>query len=115
MPFSFPNTTGFGRLPIIMIATLLVVTIFSRAYSTDDIPYYQDQVFVPNIRTVQLYVDPILLSDPVIPLIGTAQLKLEFDDLNGGNMYYYYTIIHCNFDWTKSELSEFDYLRGFRE
>lgn len=115
MSLSVSNPSVFGKLPGFVVATLLAVTFFTRAYCTDDIPYYQDQVFVPNIRTVQLYVDPIQLSDPVIPLIGTAQLRLEFDDLNGGNVNYYYTIIHCNFDWTKSELNEFDYLRGFRE
>lgn len=76
---------------------------------------YHDQVYVPNIKTVQLYVDPILLSDPIIPLNGSSRLHLAFDDLNGGNVNYYYTIIHCNFDWTQSDLNEFDYISGFRE
>ncbi|MGB3075448.1 MAG: DUF5103 domain-containing protein, partial [Chitinophagales bacterium] len=86
-----------------------------HAFAQDDITVYQDQVYVPNIKTVQLYLDPILLSDPVIPLNGSSQLHLEFDDLNGDKRNYYYTIVHCNFDWTKSELNEFDYIDGFRE
>lgn len=81
----------------------------------DDNPVYQDRIFQPNIKTVQLYVDPIILSDPIIPLNGNSKLHLEFDDLNGDKRNYYYTFIHCNFDWTRSDLNEFDYIQGFRE
>lgn len=88
---------------------------YLHAFAQDDITIYQDQVYVPNIKTVQLYVDPIILSDPVIPLGVTSQLHLEFDDLNADKRNYYYTFVHCNFDWTRSDLNEFDYITGFRE
>ncbi|HUM48042.1 MAG TPA: DUF5103 domain-containing protein [Chitinophagales bacterium] len=106
------------RLRFLTVAFLfcfIVMNTFNTANAQDDVPVYQDQIFVPNIKTVQFYVDPIILSDPVIPLNGASQLHLEFDDLNGDKRNYYYTVIHCNFDWTPSELSEFDYLTGFRE
>lgn len=106
----------FLRMPAAVIGLLWLLTLNSQHVSAqDDITVYQDQVYVPNIKTVQLYVDPLLLSDPIIPLKSTVQLHLEFDDLNADKRNYYYTFIHCNFDWSRSELNEFDYLVGFRE
>src|SRR4030095_7648435 len=81
----------------------------------DETNVYTDKVYNPAIRTIQLYVDPIILSDPVIPLFSSSQLHLEFDDLEGDKKNYYYTLVQCNFDWTPSELSPFDYLSGFQE
>ena len=81
----------------------------------DEVPVYTDHVYNPAIKTIQLYVDPIILSDPIIPLGGSSQLHLEFDDLEGDKKNYYYTLIQCNFDWTPTDLSPFDYLTGFQE
>lgn len=76
---------------------------------------WSDSVYADYIKSVQLYVDPLPLSNPVIPLMGNSVLHLAFDDLEGDNKSYYYTIIQCNFDWTTSELNPFDYLQGFSE
>ncbi|WP_340203006.1 DUF5103 domain-containing protein [Ascidiimonas sp. W6] len=40
------------------------------------------------------------------------QLTLEFDDLTANENDYYYKIIHCNFDWTPSDLMKQQYLEG---
>lgn len=98
-----------------ILTALLVLTVFPGLRAEDGSAVLSDKTFVPYIKTVQLYVDPIILSDPVIPLRGASQLHLEFDDLEGDKKNYYYTIIHCNFDWTPSDLSSFDYIDGFRE
>jgi len=82
----------------------------ARAYNDNEV--FSDTILNPDIKTVQLYVDPLMLSNPVIPLRGTAQLHLSFDDLSGEKKNYYYTIIQCNYDWTKSELNSFDFLEG---
>lgn len=47
---------------------------------------------------------------PVINLNETA--TLQFDDLNADEADYYYRIIHCNFDWTPSNLNKQQYLAG---
>lgn len=36
-----------------------------------------------------------------------------FDDLFGNEANYYYSLTHCNYDWTKSQLSINEYLEGF--
>lgn len=36
-----------------------------------------------------------------------------FDDLFGNEANYYYTLTHCNYDWTKSQLTVNEYISGF--
>jgi hypothetical protein len=63
-----------------------------------------------NIKTVAfmqsgLVVTPFfLVNDP---------FQLEFDDLFGNEANYYYEIVHCNYDWTPSDLAKTEYLAGF--
>lgn len=63
-----------------------------------------------NIKTVSL----VQNGQNTIPLFNlTDNFKLEFDDLFGNEANYYYEIIHCNYDWSPSELSRNEYLQGF--
>ena len=39
-------------------------------------------------------------------------IYLEFDDLTASEQDYYYKIVHCDYDWTPSELLKSQYLRG---
>lgn len=49
----------------------------------------------------------------VIPIFRLGDsFQLQFDDLHGDEADYYYTITHCNYDWSKSILPINDYLRG---
>jgi hypothetical protein len=95
--------------------TLLCIVLLQVAAGASGGEAMTDKIYQSNIRTVQLYVDPLVLSDPVIPLRAGTTLRLAFDDLDGGKKYYYYTIVQCNYDWTVSELSPFDYLNGIQE
>lgn len=63
-----------------------------------------------NIKTVS-FVQNGQNSIPIFSLTDTFQL--EFDDLFGNEANYYYEIVHCNYDWTHSELSQNEYLKGF--
>jgi len=45
----------------------------------------------------------IQLGDPI---------RLEFDDLSASEQDYYYRIIHCDYDWTPSQLLKSQYLKG---
>ncbi|MDO4729514.1 MAG: DUF5103 domain-containing protein, partial [Bacteroidota bacterium] len=40
---------------------------------------------------------------------------LQFDDLNADQQTYYYTITHCNADWSASELLKSQYIKGIDE
>ena len=46
----------------------------------------------------------------IVPLGKT--LELNFDDLEGDQKDYYYKIVHCNYDWTPSDLLKSQYLNG---
>lgn len=94
---------------------ILVLQISLPEFSTaqNDGEVFTDKIFIPNIHTVQLYLDPLVLTDPVISLNSPLQLHLAFDDLDPEKKDYYFTVIQCNYDWSPSELSNFDYVSGF--
>ena len=46
-----------------------------------------------------------------IAQIGES-IYLEFDDLLANEQDYYYKIIHCDYDWTPSNLLKSQYLNG---
>jgi hypothetical protein len=91
---------------------LLLLFITSKAFSQT--PYTND-VFKPNIKSVEFYNTQKKPSFPIIKLNSAEQVELEFDDLQGGTKYYYYTIEHCDGDWNSSNLSSNEYLQSFNE
>lgn len=96
---------------------IIFLVLFSfAAKAQEEIPNINN-VYYDDIRSVKFHVDGLPLSPPVVILNSSAKLRLSFDDLNiDGEVYdYIYTIEHCNSDWTKSELTDFEYLDGFLE
>lgn len=77
---------------------------------------YQNAVYQPNIKAVELYNSQQESSFPIIGLrTNNDLLTLSFDDLSGGSKSYSYTIIHCDADWKPSNLSPSEYLQSFTE
>jgi hypothetical protein len=76
---------------------------------------FTNHVFNENIKTVQLYREGWNLSYPVIKLKSDEKLILHFDLLGSNIEDYYYTFIHCNKDWEKSDIYPSDYMEGFAE
>ena len=83
---------------------------------------YDNHLYEPYIRTVQLY--PILnsgksvqaaLNPPVVKLEDNQPLLLEFDCLNPDFQSFRVKIFHCNSDWTPSVLNEIEYLPEFND
>lgn len=77
-----------------------------------------DYAYGFEIRTIQLYppFGPRQNEfNPAVTPLGQQNLKLEFDDLTGQLGSYYARIIHCNQDWTKSDLLDLDYLAQYNE
>ena len=74
-----------------------------------------DKIYADNIHNVKLNYSGNQLAYPIIKLNGADQLDLNFDDLNAGVRNYSYTWQLCNADWTKTILSEFDYIKGFTQ
>ena len=70
----------------------------------------QEEVNPPeNIKTI-VFGGPTEDQFPVIALGET--MKLEFDDITANEQDYYYKIIHCDYDWTPSQLLKSQYLNG---
>jgi len=96
-----------------LIKYIISLCLFSICHSiAAQIP---DAVYLPNIQTVQLYLNDNQLAYPVLNLNGPDKLNLDFDDLDANVKNYYYTYQLCNADWTPVQISSFDYIRGFAQ
>ena len=73
-----------------------------------------DFAYEPQIKTIQLSpgISPLA---PAVTRLGEWNLLLRFDDLRSDRETYYARVIHCNFDWTKSDLADLDYLESYNE
>lgn len=70
----------------------------------------QEEVNPPdNIRSV-IFEGPTGDQFPVVRL--NESIFLEFDDTTASEQDYYYRIIHCDYDWTPSQLLKSQYLNG---
>lgn len=85
---------------ILILASLLSIPSFAAVDDT----VITEKVYVDNIKTVLLHPVGFEPALPVIELDGTDKLMLSFDDLDNDNKFYGYTFIHCNADWTPSQL-----------
>ncbi len=76
---------------------------------------YTDKIYKNNIQTALLQVNQSALSYPIVNLHDPEPLILSFDDFNGDFVRYEYRLIHCNADWTISDITDFDYIDGFTQ
>ena len=76
---------------------------------------YNNHIYQSQIHTVLLHPYGFELGEPILDLQKTDTLILSFDELDSDYKNYYYTLIHCNADWTPSDLLESEYLEGFSE
>jgi len=82
-------------------------------YVNDNVLRYDDYVYKSNIKTVQFHESSWDYAVPVIALNGGEQIELSFDDLDSDQKQYSITFVHCNADWTPSDLMSSEYLNGF--
>jgi hypothetical protein len=108
--------------PLTVLLLLLLPGFFHVARSQQPDDYYrsgyiryEDFIYRPNIRTVVFEMANLRLSDPILELGSSEKLVLTFDDLDGDFKYYSYTIIHCNADWSPSNLLSHEYIGGFTD
>src|SRR5688500_3437952 len=73
-----------------------------------------DTGYEPEIKTIQLHPQNAP-SEPAVTSLGKWDLLLEFDDLRNARDTYYARIIHCNHDWTKSDLQDLDFMTVYNE
>lgn len=80
---------------------------------------YQDRVYEPTIKTVQLYPSGNSIESTLAPAVKDINegpdLRLEFDDLRDDADYYFVYFIHCNADWSVSGLRPTMYMKAYNE
>ncbi len=94
---------------------ICLMIIISRPVQVCSQQVYKDTVMKENIKTARIYRDKDALSYPVMTLYSPGHLLLSFDELGNNAKDYYYTIQHCNVDWTASNIFYNDYIEGFEE
>lgn len=91
-----------NKRAILLVFIFSFFKLFSQAEKEVAPPY--------NIKTVTF----VQNNQNAIPIFKLGEsFELQFDDLYGNEANYYYTITHCNYDWTPSQLSINEYLNGF--
>ena len=76
---------------------------------------YKNETYNQQIKTLLCHKIQDELSLPLLNLNAEDQLLVSFDDLDADIKDYYYTIIHCNSDWTASDLMQSEYISGFTD
>ena len=74
---------------------------------------YRTQIFHPSVKTLQVNVLGQKMGLPIIELNGSEQLQLSFDEMSHEAHSYTYKVMHCNADWTLSNLTSNEYITGF--
>ena len=74
-----------------------------------------NKVYHPMIHTLQAIVNDDWLHDDVITLGTDDWVTISFDHFTHDYHRFTYKIVHCNADWTPSDLFEVDYMDGFND
>lgn len=91
---------SFNTLRIVFLLSL-AGPVFSQVYEEVNPP--------DHIKSI-MFKGPTEDQFPVVK-IGEP-IYLEFDDLSASEQDYYYKIVHCDYDWTRSSLLKSQYLKG---
>ena len=114
---------NFRKLSLISYITILIFLVQHATSATKDINKkleYIDKIYEDQIKTAILFHADNIKATPLypaaIPLFQRIPLVLKFDELYTDDADYYKAkIIHCNLDWTASNLSELQYLNEYNE
>lgn len=102
-------------LLFILLMSISSVNAQDDDYVKDNFIRYQDWIYKPSIKTVQLRETSYELAPAIIEFGTDQKLELSFDDLDGGFKNYNYTLIHCDANWTPTDFVQTEYLSGFFE
>ena len=84
-------------------------------YFNNKFLHYEDFIYQQNIKTVLLTPPNFEISSPIMRLNTEDKLLLSFDDLDADVKDYSYTFVHCNANWTPSDLLYSQYISGLPE
>jgi hypothetical protein len=99
---------------IIISDNSLIDSVITEKITIPKPPYiYKNGSLNTQIKTLLCHQKEDELSLPILNFNTNKQLLVSFDDLDADIKNYYYTIVHCNSDWTASDLMESEYISGF--
>jgi hypothetical protein len=94
---------------IIIICLLFLVapiTIFAQPFRT--------QTLSERLKTLLVHSSTAWDAPPIIEWDSENAIEISFDILGASSEYLTYTIMHCNADWTPSQLATSEYLSGLQ-
>ncbi len=74
---------------------------------------YRTRILTPSIKTLQVAVENENNSLPIIELNDTRKIEIRFDEMSHETKNYSYKVLHCNADWTFSDITTNEYLSGY--
>ena len=71
------------------------------------------KIFDPSFKSVQVYYPENAYAPPIIQLGSDEYVLVSFDEMTVEHQYLRYSLVHCNADWTPSQLFDAEYVDGF--
>ncbi|MBQ7941554.1 MAG: DUF5103 domain-containing protein [Muribaculaceae bacterium] len=101
------------RLRYFHLLIIMLLTVFFPAKGEIAEEDTRTQVADSRFKSLQVKLDGNDYFPPIITLNSDSKIRISFDELSDERSYLRYSIIHCNADWTPSNLVESEYLEGF--
>lgn len=104
-----------------LVISLLLLSLFAGRFLSAQQKQlvYANKAYEPGIRSVQLLPEGNGIADRFAPSVKNmddrSKLVLEFDDLAQDADYYFVRFIHCNADWSPSDMRPGMYIQGYNE
>ena len=95
-----------------MKKTLFLLTVLISLSLSAQITYHT-QIFNSNIKTLQIGIQGEKMGLPILELNSSNVLSVSFDEMSYEAHSYSFKVLHCNADWTPSNLNTNEYLSGF--
>lgn len=110
---------AFWALAAVSICRCVPVTQTAATEGSSDQLRTEDYIYENTIHSVRLFPagasQQSVLNSSVYDIRQRNMLTLEFDDLVEQAENYYVRLIHCNADWSKSTLTDIEYMQSFNE
>lgn len=101
---------NYKHIYFIVLVFLIGIMPVAGQISDDDT---RTQIADSHFKSLQVKLDGNDYFPPIIVLNSDDRIKISFDELSEERSYLRYSVIHCNADWSPSNLIESEYVEGF--
>tara|TARA_B100000674_G_C37914890_1_gene950379 strand:+ start:23 stop:1300 length:1278 start_codon:yes stop_codon:yes gene_type:complete len=103
----------FFKILTVILTTIILISANKNKLEKKE--FFENEIFTNNIKAIITQKNQKTVQTPLINLNSKEKINISFDDLDGDVKSFYYTIIHCNSNWTKSQLMKSEYITGFHQ